>query len=296
MKKFFLAIFLLFSPSIALAQSGVVFGPSPDHNNPVLTGYRVRIYQGIGTTSMLQERELGKPAPNAQNEIVYLDPSLFSGLANGNYEAAAVAYGPGGTSEVRTGFSVSTTAPPPPPPPPAPQPPPGIEIINNPPPPNSTITDAWWGAKKFVSVFGGQIRKTGAGADATDFDAGSVSTNALVGDGSVEFTLDLLSSAMMGFGSDFANRGASITHVISFSPSGYVGLYDRQAAKWIAEMRCNVGDTFKIERVAGVVSVYRNGQLIPMSSPFTALTASTKFAVVLREMNSGITVTKSSIQ
>jgi hypothetical protein len=80
----------------------LVFVASADHatvvgTTPVVTGYQLDVLMDTGNGALAFTRSLGKPVPNAQQEITTVIPE-FLGRANGIYVARVSAQGPGGTS------------------------------------------------------------------------------------------------------------------------------------------------------------------------------------------------------
>ena len=78
----------------------MVFTASADHAT-LVTSYELRIYASganPNTATPIATSNLGKPTPDANNDITVSQPSFFSALAPGNYVAAVAAIGSGGTS------------------------------------------------------------------------------------------------------------------------------------------------------------------------------------------------------
>jgi len=77
-----------------------VFTASTDHATMV-TSYELRIYAAganPNTATPITTSNLGKPTPDANNDITVDRSAFFSALAAGNYVAAVAAIGSGGTS------------------------------------------------------------------------------------------------------------------------------------------------------------------------------------------------------
>ncbi len=94
------------SQPISTPPTGVVFTASPDHAT-LVTSYELRIYAAganPNTATPIAISNLGKPTPNANNDITVALSSFFVSLAPGNYVAAVAAIGAGGSS-VSTGVS-----------------------------------------------------------------------------------------------------------------------------------------------------------------------------------------------
>ena len=88
------------------APTGIVFTASPDHAT-LVTSYELRIYAAganPSTATPIAISNLGKPTPDANNDITVALSSFFVSLAPGNYVAAVAAIGAGGSS-VSTGVS-----------------------------------------------------------------------------------------------------------------------------------------------------------------------------------------------
>jgi regulation of enolase protein 1 (concanavalin A-like superfamily) len=71
---------------------GTTFQASPDH--ATLTGYRVEVFAaGVNTATgtPLASIDVGKPAPNASNDITVSIPGFFTPLAPGNYQLTVAA-------------------------------------------------------------------------------------------------------------------------------------------------------------------------------------------------------------
>jgi len=88
------------STSTTTPPTGVVFTASPDHAT-LVTSYELRIYASgadPNTATPVATSNLGKPTPDANNDITVSQPAFFSALAPGNYVAAVAAIGSGGSS------------------------------------------------------------------------------------------------------------------------------------------------------------------------------------------------------
>jgi len=86
--------------STTTPPTGVMFTASPDHAT-LVTSYQLRIYASgadPNTATPVATSNLGKPTPDANNDITVSQPSFFSALAPGNYVAAVAAIGSGGSS------------------------------------------------------------------------------------------------------------------------------------------------------------------------------------------------------
>src|SRR5262249_19799305 len=80
--------------------TGVTFTASPDHAT-LVTSYELRIYASgadPNTATPIATSDLGKPTPDANNDITVDRSAFFSALAAGNYVAAVAAIGSGGSS------------------------------------------------------------------------------------------------------------------------------------------------------------------------------------------------------
>jgi regulation of enolase protein 1 (concanavalin A-like superfamily) len=96
------------STATSTAPTGVAFTASPDHAT-LVTSYELRIYAAganPSTATPIATSNLGKPTPDANNNIIVDLPSFFVSLAPGNYVAAVAAIGAGGSS-VSSGVSFS---------------------------------------------------------------------------------------------------------------------------------------------------------------------------------------------
>jgi hypothetical protein len=96
------------STATSTPPTGVVFTASPDHAT-LVTSYQLRIYASGAnpqTATPIATSNLGKPTPNANNDITVDLPSFFVSLSAGNYVAAVAAIGTGGSS-VSSGVSFS---------------------------------------------------------------------------------------------------------------------------------------------------------------------------------------------
>ena len=96
------------STATSTAPTGVAFTASPDHAT-LVTSYELRIYASGAnpqTATPIAISNLGKPTPDANNNITVDLPSFFVSLATGNYVAAVAAIGAGGSS-VSAGVSFS---------------------------------------------------------------------------------------------------------------------------------------------------------------------------------------------
>lgn len=103
---------------ILIAQQGVAWTASADHNTtrpedgqPKLTGYRIITADG---TNRIRITDVGKPVPNAGNEIAVSTTAPFTGFAAGTYSVFVTAYGPDGESAESNRDSFTIAAPPPP--------------------------------------------------------------------------------------------------------------------------------------------------------------------------------------
>lgn len=77
----------------------VAFTASADHSTGV-TNYLLEVFASganPATATPLATSDLGKPAPNANNEVIVDRTSLFLALATGNYAMTVRAIGPGGS-------------------------------------------------------------------------------------------------------------------------------------------------------------------------------------------------------
>jgi regulation of enolase protein 1 (concanavalin A-like superfamily) len=92
--------------STTTPPTGVVFTASPDHATMV-TSYELRIYASgadPNTATPIATSNLGKPTPDANNDITVDRAAFFSSLAPANYVAAVAAIGSGGSS-ISTGVT-----------------------------------------------------------------------------------------------------------------------------------------------------------------------------------------------
>jgi hypothetical protein len=67
----------------------------------MVTYYELRVYASganPSTATPIATSNLGKPTPDANNDITVNQATFFSGLAPGNYVAAVAAVGSGGSS------------------------------------------------------------------------------------------------------------------------------------------------------------------------------------------------------
>ncbi len=88
------------STATSTPPTGIVFTASADHATMV-TSYELRIYAAganPNTATPITTSNLGKPTPDANNDITVDRSAFFSALAAGNYVAAVAAIGSGGTS------------------------------------------------------------------------------------------------------------------------------------------------------------------------------------------------------
>jgi lysozyme family protein len=86
--------------STTTPPTGVAFTASPDHAT-LVTSYELRIYASgadPNTATPVATSNLGKPTPDANNDITVSQPAFFSALAPGTYVAAVAAIGSGGSS------------------------------------------------------------------------------------------------------------------------------------------------------------------------------------------------------
>lgn len=84
------------APPIAAVSGNLTFTASPDH--ATVTSYEVRV-RAEGSVTIVATRNLGKPTPNVDNQIVVNIASTLTPLASGNYTVAVAAISPGGTTE-----------------------------------------------------------------------------------------------------------------------------------------------------------------------------------------------------
>ena len=80
--------------------TGVAFQASADHAT-LVTSYELRVYASgadPATAAPVASSNLGKPAPDASNDITVDQTTFFSNLASGSYVAAVAAIGSGGSS------------------------------------------------------------------------------------------------------------------------------------------------------------------------------------------------------
>ena len=86
--------------STTTPPTGVVFTASPD-DATLVTNYELRIYASgadPNTATPIAVSDLGKPTPDANNDITVDRSAFFSALAAGNYVAAVAAVGSGGST------------------------------------------------------------------------------------------------------------------------------------------------------------------------------------------------------
>jgi hypothetical protein len=77
--------------------TGVIFQASVDH--ATVTSYRVEVFASgadPNTATPIATTDVGKPAPDANNDISVSIPSFFSALAPGNYQLIVAAVNGGG--------------------------------------------------------------------------------------------------------------------------------------------------------------------------------------------------------
>ena len=74
----------------------LTFTKSTDHS--AVTSYEVRIYSQGGST-ILASRNIGKPVPYSNGDILVDLTSLLAGLANGNYTIKVLTTSSGGATE-----------------------------------------------------------------------------------------------------------------------------------------------------------------------------------------------------
>ena len=90
------------------APTSVLFTASADHATNV-TSYRLSVYAAganPATATPVATSDLGKPTPDANNEITVNRATFFSALAPGNYISTVTAIGPGGqTSSAPVAFT-----------------------------------------------------------------------------------------------------------------------------------------------------------------------------------------------
>jgi hypothetical protein len=88
------------STSTSTIPTGVIFTASPDHAT-LVTYYELRIYAAganPSTATPIATSNLGKPTPDANNDIFVNQATFFSALTVGNYVGAVAAVGSGGSS------------------------------------------------------------------------------------------------------------------------------------------------------------------------------------------------------
>lgn len=94
--------------TVVNGNSDIVFTASADHNVVVAGVAKVTNYRldtNIFTTqlgALSFQKNLGKPTPNAQNEIVISNIAEFGTLPQGSYAARVFAVGPGGEGASNT--------------------------------------------------------------------------------------------------------------------------------------------------------------------------------------------------
>ena len=82
----------------------VVFTASIDHATAV-TSYRLDVFTSTAnpnTATPVATANMGKPTPDANNDITSDQSALFNSLAPGNYIATVTAIGPGGSTRSST--------------------------------------------------------------------------------------------------------------------------------------------------------------------------------------------------
>lgn len=91
--------------SVASAQNSTtaVFTASPDHSvsvagTAVLTAYDLVLAASAAPATVISTTDLGKPTPDASNQISVSIVAALSPLPSGQYIARIVARGPGGTN------------------------------------------------------------------------------------------------------------------------------------------------------------------------------------------------------
>lgn len=103
-RSVWLCLLLLLVALSARAQNppSVSFTASSDHNvlvgtTPVLDGYQLDVMKETASGALAFTRTLGKPTPDASNQIVVPVPEFLT-QGNGLYVATVSATGPGGTA------------------------------------------------------------------------------------------------------------------------------------------------------------------------------------------------------
>jgi hypothetical protein len=101
------AVNVTITSAAATAPRLVVFTASSDHDTNV-TSYRFDVFPSANPllATPVATADLGKPSPDANNEITSDQSILFNNLALGSYVATVTAIGPGGSSP---GATVSFT-------------------------------------------------------------------------------------------------------------------------------------------------------------------------------------------
>lgn len=96
-------LFTVAAPAVAqtVNPTATVFTPSSDHTAvvggiPVLDHYQLDVMVGTASGALSFTKDIGKPNPNAQNEISVAIPE-FASRSTGVYAATVSAVGPGGT-------------------------------------------------------------------------------------------------------------------------------------------------------------------------------------------------------
>jgi len=102
------AVTVTVSGTTTITPTTVVFTASVDHYTNV-TSYRLSVYAAganPSTATPIATSDLGKPTPDANNEISVNRATFFSALAPGNHIATVTAIGPGGqTSSTPVSFT-----------------------------------------------------------------------------------------------------------------------------------------------------------------------------------------------
>jgi hypothetical protein len=75
----------------------LTFAASPDHAS--VTAYTIRIYAHGTTSPVLASRDIGKPTPDTNNDIIHDINTLLSPLSVGNYTVTILTTSPGGSAE-----------------------------------------------------------------------------------------------------------------------------------------------------------------------------------------------------
>jgi hypothetical protein len=160
---------------------------------------------------------------------------------------------------------------------------------------NSGSTSSTWSDLVETTASGGGIgagtlRKTG-GANGS-FDAGALSTATCAADCSFTFTIDQSTAGVrVGLGTNTSPDSTGMTMFIDLGAAGSAALFDLTNS-WLLDFNYVVGDTFRVERNGGFLSVYRNGTIVTPNAPgWSVSSGTTRIDVTIQDIGAGITLT-----